>query len=137
RTFNYANMDSRDVLTGDDIDRVIDGSVFNDTIELQADAAHPGFNTVTFVGTNFYNGLSFSDAVISFRNPSSSLTINGLGGGDTITVKSLDSHFAAELYIYGNNGLAPTLEPDVARDTVTFAGDVSTPGFSPAVFADT
>ncbi len=87
RTIKYINMESDTVLTGSDVDRVISGSVFNDEIVLEAGTA--GKLKVTFVGTNYYDGIGYNTEV-TFVNPSSSLTIKGGAGGDKITIKSLD-----------------------------------------------
>ena len=135
RIVTYGGMEGTTVLSGDDVDRVIDGSVFDDTIELEADAV-AGKLKVTFVGLNFWNGISATSSSFSFVNPSTSLTIQGGSGGDTITVKSLDAAFSADLKIYGNKAGAPTIEPDAGKDTVTFDGNVSTNGGYLEVFAD-
>ena len=70
---------------------------------------------MTFQGLSFFNGLGY-DHSLSFVNPSSSLTIEAGSGGDTITVKSLDPAFAADLLLYGNKAGAPTIEPDAGKD---------------------
>ena len=92
-TVHYANMDSGTVLEGDDANRVIKGTVFNDDIVLEAAAA--GHLKVTFNGFSFYNGAGY-DHSLTFVNPSESLKISGGSGADTITVKSLDPGFAAD-----------------------------------------
>ena len=121
-TVHYANMDSGTVLEGDDANRVIKGTVFNDDIVLEAAAA--GHLKVTFNGFSFYNGAGI-DHSLTFVNPSESLKISGGSGGDTITVKSLDPGFAADLLLYGNKSGAPTIEPDAGQDDVRFQGDTS------------
>ena len=114
---DYANMESSTLLEGDDVDRKISGTVFDDDIVLEADT--PGHLKVTFQGLTFFNGLGY-DHGFSFVNPSTSLTIEAGSGGDTITVKSLDPAFAADLLLYGNKSGAPTIEPDAGKDTVRF-----------------
>ena len=116
-------MESSTLLEGDDVDRVINGTVFDDDIVLEADT--PGHLKVTFQGLTFFNGLGY-DHSLSFVNPSTSLTIEAGSGGDTITVKSLDPAFAADLLLYGNKAGAPTIEPDAGQDVVRFQGDVYT-----------
>ncbi|MEO6651268.1 MAG: hypothetical protein ABIP17_01255, partial [Ilumatobacteraceae bacterium] len=139
RTITYAGLDDPTaVLTGDDDKRVITGSIFADTIVLENDS-EVDWNTVTLVGFNFWDGIGAAPSLshtVRFVNPGTSLTIEAGSGGDTITVKTLDPGFAAELYIYGNKGGAPMIEPDPGRDKVTFEGDVSTGGGYLEVFAD-
>jgi hypothetical protein len=65
-----------------------------------------------------------------------SLTIEAGSGADTITVKSLDPGFAADLLLYGNTAGAPTLEPDAGHDVVHFDGNLATRGGYLEVFAD-
>ena len=133
RTINFAGMDSVTVLTGDDVDRVISGSVFNDEIELLKDTA--GRMKVKFVGTNYYDGIGYNTE-FSFANPSSSLTIRGKAGGDTITVKSMDPGFAADLLLYGNTASTLMIAPDPGKDEIYFETDVYTGGGYLEVFAD-
>src|SRR3954454_4893609 len=128
-------MDSSTVLTGDDIDRKIQGTVFNDDIVLEAAAGNLGHMTVTFNGLSFYNGAGY-DHSLTFVNPSESLKISGGSGADTITVKSLDPGFAADLLLYGNKSGAPTIEPDAGQDVVRFQGNTYTGGGYLEVFAD-
>ncbi|MDB5862130.1 MAG: repeat-containing protein, partial [Ramlibacter sp.] len=134
RTIAYAGMDKYTVLTGSAVDRKILGSIFDDDIVLEADT--PGRMKVTFNGHTFTSdGINFSGTFF-FDRPSKSLTIEGGGGGDTITVKSLDANFAADLLLYGNKSGAPALEPDINADVVRFEGDVYTKGGYLEVFAD-
>jgi hypothetical protein len=133
---NYAGMDATSVLDGDAADRVIKGSIFDDTITLADDPLIPGNMKVTINDTWFFNGFLFVSGGFSFANPTSSLTIEAGSGGDTITILSVDEDFAADLLIYGNKSGAPTIEPDAGHDVVIFAGNTFTRGGYLEVFAD-
>ncbi len=63
---------------------------------------------------------------VTFLNPSTSLTIRGLGGDDLITVQSLDAGFAGSLIIEGNEG----------RDSVLFSQSLALSGGSINVAAE-
>ena len=84
---------------------------------------------MTFVGTNYYNGINTSSSVIRFANPAKRLRIEAGSGGDKITVKSLGSGFTAELGLYGNrcgDGRSLRGADDRARrrhDRVIFDGE--------------
>ena len=126
RTIRYAGMDSYTPKGGDDDNRTIRGSIFDDDIVLQ-DADTAGMLKVTFDGLLFMsNGEILDDDYFTFAIPEVSLKIEGGSGGDTITVKSLDPAFAADLLLYGNRDGDPTIEPDPARDEVRFEGDTET-----------
>ena len=74
---------------------------------------------------------------LRFENPTTSLTIEAGSGGDTITVKSLDAGFAAELCIYGNK--AGRADDRARRRPATrsrFEGNIFTDGGYLEVFAD-
>src|SRR5262249_37763696 len=138
RTIHYTGMDPLSVLGGSASHRVITGSVLGDNIVLED--ADPGVDDgklrVSFPHVTFFDGAAFTsgfefDSPIASGVPGDSppsLTILGGAGGDTITIKSLDPRFAADLLIYGNQAGAPTPEPDAAHDVVRFEGDVYTHG---------
>src|SRR5262249_30764097 len=87
-------------------------------------------------GADGMNEISGTGETVQFVNPEESLIINGHKGADTITVDSLDPAFAAELHVFGNNGDAPELTPDVAVDHVEFTGSISTGDKLLEVFAE-
>jgi hypothetical protein len=64
------------------------------------------------------------------------LTIVTGAGGDTITVKSVDGLFAADLLLYGSKSGAPNPEADAAHDKIFFNGNVATHGGYLEAFAD-
>ena len=115
----------------------ITGSVFNDTIIIEAGPSRR-------VHHGDLPGHQLDDrrrhllrpAASRSTNPTDTLTIEGRGGGDTIIVRGLDADWTAELYLYGNKGGAPTIEPDVARDEVRFEANTFTNGAYLEVFAD-
>src|SRR5262249_15102705 len=98
---------------------------------------------VTFAHLSFFDGAhSSSTFVINSPVPSGvpgdhpSLIITTGAGGDSITVKSLDPLFQADLLLYGDHSGAPSPEPDPAHDVVRFQGDVFTHGGLLETFAD-
>ena len=137
RTIHYAGMDSTTVLEGTDVRRTIHGSDFNDDIVLEADTA--GRMKVTLAGKMFRhaNGQQESGSY-SFNNPTQSLTIKAHGGADTITVRSVDSGFAAQLRLYGDKPGAPPIGTHIlsGSDVVRFEGDTLTHGGYLEAFAD-
>ncbi len=137
RTIQYAGMDPFTPFSGSAAAVVINGTVFNDKIVLEdASAASTGQMKVTFLGLSFYTGLATTNGSFTFANPTESLTILAGSGGDTITVKSMDPAFAAELLLYGNKAGAPTIEPDAGHDVISFESDVFTHGGYLEAFAD-
>ena len=61
---HYAGMDSVTVLAGDDVKRVILGSVFDDT-SCSRRTPPRACCKVTFVGLNFFNGVGYDAASAS------------------------------------------------------------------------
>ncbi|MES2101762.1 MAG: LEPR-XLL domain-containing protein, partial [Pseudomonadota bacterium] len=137
KTIVYTGMDPAEFIEGDNAERQINGSVFDDDFILEdADTATQGQMRVTFDGWRFTSdGVTYTSSLV-FDTPTTSLTIEGGSGADTITVNSLDAGFAADLLLYGNKAGAPTIEPDAGHDIVTFADDVFTGGGYLEVFAD-
>ena len=135
RTIDYVGMESLTPLSGDAANRVINGSIFGDTIVLEDDTTTAGQMRVTFVGLSFFNGIGYDTGFV-FANPTESLSIIAGAGGDTITVLSVDDAFAADLLLYGNGPGAPSPEPDAAHDVIVFAGDVYTRGGYLEAFGD-
>jgi hypothetical protein len=138
KSVDYAGMDRQELLTGDDANRVVKGTIFNDTMVVQdADPLNPGQMEVSFQGLGYFDVLTgtFSDS-LTFADPSNSLTVEGLLGHDNITVQSLDSAFAADLLLYGDEGGAPPVVWDPDTDSITFAGSISTGGGYLEAFAE-
>ena len=102
KTINFAGVDKIDPIFDDPNNKIIYGTEFTDRIILE-NSTNPGEMQVRFVGTRIYNLVNpgFSTGIV-FTNPSDSLSIYGLGGGDHIEVKSLDAAFSAELRVYGS-----------------------------------
>lgn len=87
-------------------------------------------------GQNTLTSNSGTFETTTFANPTGSLTINAGGGGDTITVTSLDAGFAATLTINGEDGddvltadglgTAVAINGNAGADSITggTAGDV-------------
>ncbi|MCI0464745.1 MAG: hypothetical protein L0Z62_48090, partial [Gemmataceae bacterium] len=109
----YAGMDAYNPLSGDNINRVVTGTIFDRNLVLTA--AAPGNMTVSF------ENLSFSDGVNSFTfaNPSASLTLITGTGGDTINIVSLDPAFTGALIQYSGGVLTGDLT--AGNDTVVVA----------------
>jgi hypothetical protein len=130
KAVGYAGMDRQEVVGGNNLDRVIRGTLFNDSITLRdADAGSTGQMTVSYGNLDLFDSLSgVSSASLTFDNPLSSLTIEGRLGKDVITVESLDSAFAAQLLLYGNLAGAPPVVWDLDSDTIAFTGSISTGG---------
>ncbi|HEX8030490.1 MAG TPA: hypothetical protein VF491_18580, partial [Vicinamibacterales bacterium] len=151
RVINYVGLDPYSPLGGNASHVVINGSPIGDKITVED--ANPGvddgkllitYQNVAFrIQSIFGLGPAQKSFIIDSPVPSGvpgddppSLTIITGAGGDTITIKSLDPMFAADLLIYGSYPGAPTPEPDVAHDVVRFEGDVYTHGGYLEVFAD-
>ncbi|HKS62428.1 MAG TPA: LEPR-XLL domain-containing protein, partial [Xanthobacteraceae bacterium] len=148
RTINYVGLDPYSPVGGDASHRVITGSAIDDKIVVED--AHPGVDDgkllITFQNVAFsLFGLGTPTSSFEIDSPVASgvpgddppsLTIITGAGGDTITIKSLDPLFAADLLIYGSYPGTPTPEPDAAHDVVRFEGDVYTHGGYLEVFAD-
>ncbi|KAA5541791.1 hypothetical protein FYK55_16405 [Roseiconus nitratireducens] len=133
-TVRFAGMDRQSITLGDDQDRVIQGTIFDDEIYVRADPNTAGKIEIEFSELMIYDAIDgTSNNKLSVTNPSGSLTIEGLDGTDTIEVQSLDPLFSADLYLFGSQysaanealGLQPVVD-DPFVDTVIFSGDVKT-----------
>ena len=136
KAVRYTGIDPINPLAGDDANRVIKGSIFNETITVAADPATPGRMTVTFSGIVFTSRVGTRSPSLSFANPTESLTIEALAGADTINVQSLGTGFAADLKIYGNTAGGPALEPDPDVDHTNINGSINTRGGDFEAFSD-
>ncbi|HEY9239052.1 MAG TPA: hypothetical protein VIP10_09480, partial [Burkholderiaceae bacterium] len=145
RTFHYAGMEPFTPVSGDPAHIVITGSAMADTVVIEdIGTASDGMIRVTFSGLNIWNGATETQAVYDILVPAApapgqdpaSLTIITGAGGDTITVKSLDSLFQADLLLYGSKAGTPNPEADAAQDRIVFAGNVYTRGGYLEAFAD-
>ena len=124
-TVHYAGIERQSVLGGDAVNAIVRGSSGDDKITL---SDGPGTkNRITFADTFFFDaGTNTSTNTFDFDNPLESLTILGGTGADSITIASLDAGFKGDLLIYGNKDGAPELVPDIATDTITFSGSITT-----------
>ncbi len=120
RTINYVGLDPYSPVGGSASHRTITGSAIGDTIVVED--ANPGVDDgkllITFQNVAFsLFGLGTPTSSFEIDSPIASgvpgddppsLTIITGAGGDTITIKSLDPLFAADLLIYGSYPGAPT-----------------------------
>ena len=127
----YSGIDRQDLVGGDEFDKIIYGSVFNDRIVIEdADASSTGRMRVSFEGLNFFDGVLFSTG-FEFDNPADSLSVYGLLGADRIDIRSLDAVFSADLRVYGSRmpllaSLAQVPEDDPFVDSVVISGSIDT-----------
>jgi hypothetical protein len=100
KSITYTGMDAQDLVAGDANDKVIKGTIFNDTIVLEDNSTvGDGLMQVRFDGKKFFDGTTTTDSLV-FAVPADTLTIEGRDGSDSIEVKSLDSLFAADLLLF-------------------------------------
>ncbi|MCA9149462.1 MAG: hypothetical protein KDA92_09195, partial [Planctomycetales bacterium] len=150
-SLNYSNIAPLSGGVFGAADVVIEGYAFDDTITVSRDPSNSSALRVSYeyetisgqAGMLIYDPITDTQtAAETLLTPTSSLTINGNSGDDTIIIESLSDNFAADLFIYGNYGDDDGIPvDDTDADSVQFGdgtsgGTIDTGGGLLEVYAD-